>query len=155
MEWKNEGLHNGICATESGRWIGVLPTNSNTSLDLVNPCGETTQQETITVDSDDQTSTLINISDNSNYQYLNHTIVDCEGNEISDGAINIESGSSTQHLVFEESNQNRWISVCDQFEIAAYNESESASGSSIPWSASIPSQELVLSDCVRNDSWRI
>jgi|GEM_PF-4434828 len=148
MEWKNEGLHNGICATESGRWIGVLPTNSNTSLDLVNPCGETTQQETITVDSDDQTSTLINISDNSNYQYLNHTIVDCEGNEISDGAINIESGSSTQHLVFEESNQNRWISVCDQFEIAAYNESESASGSSIPWSASIPSQELVLSDCV-------
>lgn len=148
MEWKNEGLHNGICATESGRWIGVLPTNSNTNLDLVNPCGETTQQETITVDSDDQTSTLINISDNSNYQYLNHTIVDCEGNEISDGAINIESGSSTQHLVFEESNQNRWISVCDQFEIAAYNESESASGSSIPWSASIPSQELVLSDCV-------
>jgi len=151
MEWNHDGLGNGICATESGRWIGVLPTNSNTSLQLLNPCGESVQNETIVVDTEDQDSNTIIIDDSANYQFLNHTIIDCDGNEIIEASINIESGSSLQHLVFEETNQNRWISVCDQFEISAYNESEAEAGSSIPWSASTPSQELILSDCVTLD----
>jgi hypothetical protein len=147
MRWAHNGLQNDICATENGRWIGLLPEKETVSIELLNPCNESLQSESIVIDNNDLNNQNLAITNSEYYQYLNTDVIDCAGNFITNSSINITSVSSDNHYVFSQEGQNRWISVCGDFTIAAYDETTAQLGTEINWSPSLNETIELLSTC--------
>ncbi len=147
MRWDHIGLQNDVCTTEKGRYIGLLPEKEVVTIVLLNPCDESLQSETIEINNDDLSNQNLNITNTENYQYLNTTVVDCEGNIITNASINIQSNTNDNHYVFSEEGQNRWIPVCDEFTISAYDETIQQQGTQIEWSVDLNETIDILSGC--------
>lgn len=147
MQWTHNGLQNDICATENGRWIGLLPEKETIALELLNPCNESLQSESIVIDNNDLKNQTLAITNSEFYQYLNARVIDCAGNFITNSSINISSINSDNHYVFSQEGQDRWIAVCGDFTIAAYDETNAQTGTEINWSSSLNETIDILSTC--------
>jgi len=147
MKWDHVGLQNDMCTTEKGRYIGLLPEKEVVTIELLNPCDESLQSESIQINNDDLSNQNLNITNTENYQYLNTTVIDCDGNTITNASINITSNNNDNHYVFSEEGQNRWIPVCGEFTIAAYDESMQEQGTQIEWSSALNETIDILSGC--------
>lgn len=147
MEFTYDGIHNQFCSTEKGNWIALLPEQNDIDINLLNPCDESLQSEVITIANDDVDGQVLVVTNSDNYQYLNSTIIDCDGNIVEESSINVTSSNSANHYVFSESDQNRWIAVCDEYDVAAYNLENQSIGTQVNWSANINEEISLLSDC--------
>lgn len=147
MGWLHNDLSNRFCSTESGNWITVMPEKNDVLVYLLNPCDESIQDETLTISNQDLNNQTIEIDNTNSYQFMNTEVIDCDGNLVSSSSFNITTENTTSHYVFSEEGQDRWITVCDQFSIAAYNESTQQIGTDIGWSPSIDEDIPLLSDC--------
>lgn len=147
MNWSHNGMQNGICATENGRWIGLLPEKETITLKLLNPCDEALQSQAIEINNNDLKNQNLAITNTDFYQYLNTNVIDCEGNITTNSILNITNENSDNHYVFSEQGQERWIAVCGDFTIAAYDESSDQLGTQINWSSGLNETIDVLSTC--------
>lgn len=147
MRWSHSGLQNEICATENGRWIGLLPEKDVVEIELLNPCDESLQYEKITINNEDLDNQIVAITNTESYQYLNTTVIDCEGNALSNATLNITSNNIDNHFIFSEEGQNRWITVCNEFSIAAVDNDSQEQGTEIEWSPQLNETIDFLSTC--------
>ena len=147
MSWTHNGLQNDICATENGRWIGLLPEKETVTVELLNPCDESLQSRSVEIDNNDLNNQNLAITNTDFYQYLNTSVIDCEGNIINNSALNITNTNSDNHYVFSEQGQDRWIAVCGDFTIAAYDQNTAQSGTEISWSSGLNETIDLLSTC--------
>jgi len=147
MEWDLASFSNFVCATEKGRWIAVLPEKESVEMNLLNPCDESLQTETLIIQIEDIQNQNLIIKDSDNYQLLDMTILDCDDNIVSEPTLNINNGNIGTHYVFSDEYPDRWIAVCDEFEIAAFNELTGESGLGLSWSTDIIGSLDVLTDC--------
>ncbi|MFT4536435.1 MAG: hypothetical protein ACJA1A_003582 [Saprospiraceae bacterium] len=147
MQWTHNGLQNDICATEYGRWIALLPEKETVALELLNPCDESLQSESIVLGNNDLNNQDLAITNSESYQYLNTNVIDCEGNTVTNSSINITSINSDNHYVFSQEGQERWIAVCGDFTIAAYDETTAQTGTEISWSSNLNETIDILSIC--------
>ena len=147
MQWDLGSLSNRICATEQGRWIAVLPEKEEVGINLLNPCSESLQSESLQINSTDITDETLIIEDNEHYQLMDLMVLDCEGNIISAPNLNIGNGESETQYAFSQGNPDLWIAVCDDFTIEAIDESTGESGPQINWSTSIMDNPDVIAAC--------
>ena len=151
MMWDLSTLSNHIYATEKGRWIALLPEQENVDINLLNPCDESLQTETLEIQIEDIKDENLIIKDSDNYQLLDMTILDCDGNIVAEPNLNINTGSVGVHYVFSDEYSDRWIAVCDEFEIAAFNELTGEAGLGLSWSTDVIGSLDVLTDCSEFD----
>jgi len=151
MDWHLATLSNQVCATENGKWIALLPESETIRMNLLNPCDESLQSETLDIDVNDLSGQNLIISDNNNYQKLNITVLDCNGDTVSTPNLNVSSGNEVNHYIFSENYSDKWIAVCDEFNIAAVDETSGESGPSLSWSTSIQDELDVLTHCGEYD----
>lgn len=147
MDWDLTNLSNTFIATEKGRWIALLPEDESVEVNLLNPCDESLQTETLDIEVEDIQDQNLIIQNNSNYQSLNVSIVDCNGDEVGSPNLNVSQNEESVHYVFSSEYQDRWIAVCDEFEIAAINEATGEMGPELSWSTDINGGLDVLTDC--------
>ncbi|MDF1696769.1 MAG: hypothetical protein P1U56_13090 [Saprospiraceae bacterium] len=147
IDWDLANLTNTICTTEKGKWIGLLPENEDVNLNLINPCEETVQTLTLGIDLEDVQGENLIIEDNDNYQLLDMTILDCEGNVVTNPILDVSNDSGIDNYFFTSQYADRWISVCDEFTIAPINESTGEEGTEFDWSTDITGDLGVLTAC--------
>lgn len=147
MQWDLVSLSNQVCATEKGRWIALLPEKESVEMNLLNPCDESLQTETLDIQVEDIKNQNLIIKDSDNYQSLDMRIFGCDNQIITAPNLNINNGSEALHYVFSDEYQDRWIAVCDEFEIAVFNETTGENGPSLSWSTDINASLNALTDC--------
>lgn len=147
MNWDLASQSNQIRATEKGRWIALLPEQETVKVNLLNPCDESLQTETLDIEVIDIKDQNLIVADSDNYQQLNMTILDCFGEVVSAPNLNISNGDETVHYVFSEEYPDRWIAVCDNFSIAAVNETTGENGPGLSWSTDIVGGLDVMTNC--------
>jgi len=147
MDWELGTQSNVFNATESGQWIALLPEREDVEVHLLNPCNESLQQETLSIDVEDLKNQDLEIQDNVNYQQLDVEILDCDGERIETPSLSISSGGNQDNYIFSEGYSNRWIAVCNEFDIAALNIETGNAGPTLPWSIEITSDLDVITDC--------
>ncbi len=151
MDWILSSLSNQIYATEKGRWIALLPERESVRVNLLNPCDESLQTETLDIEVKDIKDQNLIIEDSDNYQQLNITILDCNGDIVSTPNLAVNNGAVELHYVFSEDYSDRWITVCDEFGIFAVNNMTGESGPELAWSTEIMDGLDVLTDCSEFD----
>lgn len=147
IQWQLTGLSNQLSATEHGKWIALLPENESVEVNLLNACNEFLQTETVDTKNEDLQGQDLIVKDNGNYQLLDVSILDCNGNIVETPSINIRKGDFSSTYAFTEDFTNRWISVCDEFNISAINEETGLSGPELEWSSDISGSLDVLTNC--------
>lgn len=145
IRWSHEHLSNSLITTMNGKWITILPENKSSSLDLVNGCNQTIQQEPITTFKSHIKNYPLDVENiNNEYQKLNFKIVNCEGLTENNPSITINE-STIYH--FENETINTWLTLgCDDISIAG-NSSNGSKGPSVPWNSSISESINTLTNC--------
>lgn len=147
MSWYLTPQKNQICATEKGNWIALLPEQESVEINLLNPCHESVQTETLDVAMADINNQNLIVEESDNYQQLNFTVIDCNEEVVAAPNLNLTNAGSSVQYVFSDDYPNRWIAVCDEFGIAAVNQAEGESGPELDWSTEIDGNLDVLTDC--------
>ena len=147
MNWIVGSMSNNVCATEEGNWIGLLPKEERVSLNLLTPCNGSLRSETIETSTFDAKNQNFDLAGNDNYQLLNFKVLDCEEEIVANPSFEINSGENQNVYVFSEGYTEKWIAVCDEFDISALNQTTGESGPEIAWSTDISDELDVLTDC--------
>ncbi len=151
MDWDLASQSNQLCATEKGRWIALLPEQESVKVNLLNPCDESLQTETLEIEFVDIKDQNLIIGDHDNYQQLNITVVDCHEEIVPSPSLIVDNGNNPIHYVLSEDYPDRWIAVCDEFSIAARNDATGETGPELSWSTGISDELDVLTDCEEFD----
>ena len=147
MEWELSSLSNQIYATEKGKWIALLPENESVEVVLLNPCKESLQTETLDIKVNDIANQNLMIQDSKNYQLLDVAVVGCEGELITQPNFNISSNKSSYYYTFSEDYADRWIAVCDEFDISTGDKLGDGLGPELEWSTAIDGSMDILTSC--------
>lgn len=147
MDWTLANMSNEMCATEKGKWIALLPEKEDVEVNLLNPCNEFLQSETLEIESNDISGHNLVISNQSNYQAMNMTVLDCDGMPVSTPIFNVDNGTVAMHYVFSDQYEDRWIAVCDEFSIEAIDGDTGQAGPTVEWSTAISDQLDIMTHC--------
>ena len=137
-----------LYSTAEGKWISIIPSNTEIVLNTLTPCESTISNYTIP-------ASEINIKDidievtAGNYYRLQTTVYDCNGELEETTAIYLKDEINVGNIyLFSDKNLNTWVSVCNsEFDISTYDIDTDIKGPAIPWSLDIVDDQSFLVSC--------
>lgn len=137
-----------LYATAEGRWISIIPSNTETSIQTLTPCEDVIANFDIPASDINLSNIDIEINEGKYYR-LQTTVYDCNGEleETTGIYLKDESGAGNIHL-FSDKDLNTWVSVCNnEFDISTYDIDTDLKGPAIPWSLDIVDDQSFLVSC--------